>query len=108
MALLAGPGLSPNAPDNWAGPGGSGTPQGIGDWSAMVHDYNFWNWNGGKGNDPITLGSYFSLRNSPEKAQALIQSNHNLVRNAGGNQGVKMELMFGVVNAFQWYVKSWK
>ncbi len=38
MALLAGPGLSLNAPDNWAGPGGMGTPQGQGDWAAMVHD----------------------------------------------------------------------
>ncbi len=108
MALLAGPGFSLNAPDNWAGPGGRGTPQGQGDWSAMAHDYNFWNWNGGMGTDKITLGSLFSFRNSPEKAQALIHSNHNLVRNAGGNQSVKMELMFGVVNAFQWYVTSWK
>jgi hypothetical protein len=83
MALLAGPGLSPNASDNWAGPGGRGTPQGTGDWTAMVHDYKFWNWNGGQGSDAIGLGSYFSFRNSPEKAQALIQSNHNLVRNAG-------------------------
>ena len=31
-----------------------------------------------------------------------------LPRNAGGIQGAKMGLFFGVVNAFQWYANSWK
>src|SRR5689334_15219450 len=67
MALFAGPGLSLNAPDNWAGPGGRGTPQGQGDWAAMAHDYNFLT-NG------ITIGSYFNPFISRATAKALIQS----------------------------------
>ena len=74
----------------------------------MIHDYNFFNWNGGNGNDKITLGSYFSFHNSPEKIQAIIQSDHNLVRGFHGAQAAKMRLFFGAVNAFQWYVGSWK
>jgi len=35
-------------------------------------------------------------------AKALIQSNNNLITNAGGIQGVKMGLFFGIVDAFQW------
>jgi hypothetical protein len=101
MALLAGPGFSLNAPDNWAGPGGMGTPQGQGDWAAMVHDYNFFTNN-------ITIGTYFDPFVSRATAKALIQSDNNLIRNAGGAQAVKMGTFFGVVNAFQWYSNSWK
>ena len=95
MALLAGPGFSPDGPDNWAGPGGMGTPQGQGDWAAMVHDYNFFTNN-------ITIGTYFNPFVSRATAKALIQSDNNLVGHAGGAQSVKMGMLFGVVNAFQW------
>jgi RHS repeat-associated protein len=95
MALLAGPGFSLDAPDNWAGPGGMGTPQGQGDWAAMAHDYNFLT-NG------ITIGSYFNPFISRATARALIQSDNNLIGHAGGAQAVKMGMFFGVVNAFQW------
>ncbi len=95
MALLAGPGFSLDAPDNWAGPGGMGTPQGQGDWAAMVHDYNFFTNN-------ITIGTYFNPFVSRATAKALIQSDNYLVGHAGGIQSVKMGMLFGVVNAFQW------
>jgi RHS repeat-associated protein len=95
MALMAGPGFSLDAPDNWAGPGGMGTPQGQGDWAAMVHDYNFFTNN-------ITIGTYFNPFVSRATAKALIQSDNNLVGRAGGIQSVKMGVLFGVVNAFQW------
>ena len=91
--LVSGP-LDPST-DHWAGPGGFGPPGGQGDWAASVHDYNF-NTNG------IKIGTYFNPTISPETARALIQSNNNLIRNAGGIQSVKMGLFFGVVNAFQW------
>ncbi|HEY6249730.1 MAG TPA: hypothetical protein VI685_07195 [Candidatus Angelobacter sp.] len=39
--------------DQWAGRGGMGVPQGQGDWTAMVHDYNL-NMN------KITIRSYFN------------------------------------------------
>jgi hypothetical protein len=100
--LVSGP-LDPST-DHWAGPGGMGPPGGQGDWAASVHDYNF------NSND-ITIqntGHYFGLHVSPETAKALIQSNNQLIRNAGGVQGVKMGLLFGAVNAFQWYASSWK
>ena len=100
--LVSGP-LDPSQ-DNWAGPGGMGPPGGQGDWAASVHDYNF-NTNG------ITIqntGHYFGLHVSPETAKALIQSNNQLIRHAGGVQGAKMGLFFGAVNAFQWYASSWK
>jgi hypothetical protein len=70
--------------------------------SAARHDYNF-NTNG-----PITISNYFNPTLSPATSKALIQSNSNLIRNAGGVQGVKMGMFFGVVNAFQWYANSWK
>jgi hypothetical protein len=89
-----------NGKDNWAGPGGMGPPQGTGDWRAAVHDYNF-NTNG------ITIGSYFNPHLSPAASRALIQSNNNLMR-TGGVQGAKEKLIFGVINAFQWYADSWK
>ena len=95
MALFAGPGFSPNAPDNWAGPGGMGTPQGQGDWAAMAHDYNL-HTNG------ITLGTFFNPFVSRATAKALIQSDNYLIGHAGGAQAVKMGMFFGVVNAFQW------
>ena len=94
MALLAGPGLSVNAPDNWAGPGGMGTPQGQGDWAAMVHDYNYFT-------NYITIGTYFNPFISRATAKALIQSDNYLIGHAGGAQAVKMGAFFGVVNAFQ-------
>ena len=53
-------------------------------------------------------GHYFGLHVSPETAKALIQSNNQLIRHAGGVQGAKMGLFFGAVNAFQWYASSWK
>ena len=96
MALLAGPGLSFGAPDNWAGPGGMGTPQGQGDWAAMVHDYNY-------ATHHITIwGTYFNPFISRATAKALFQSNSHLTRNAGGAQSVKMGLFFGFVDTFQW------
>ena len=94
MALLAGPGFSPDAPDNWAGPGGRGTPQGQGDWAAMAHDYNFFTNN-------ITIGTYFNPFVSRATAKALIQSDNYLIGHAGGAQAAKMGIFFGVVNAFQ-------
>ena len=81
--------------DRWAGPAGMGPPQGRGDWSAMLHDYNF-------DTNRITIGTYFNPTISKATAKALIQSNRNLIRNAGGVQGVKMGIFFGVVNVFQW------
>lgn len=93
MQILSGPLDFWN--DYWAGPAGMGVPGGQGDWAASMHDYNF-NTNG------ITLGTYFNPTVSPQTARALIQSNSNLIRNAGGFQGVKMGLFFGGVNAFQW------
>ncbi len=90
--------------DHWAGPGGMGPPGGQGDWAASVHDYSF-------NMHDITIqntGHYFGLHVSPETAKALIQSNNTLIRNAGGVQGVKMGIFFGIVNAYQWYASSWK
>jgi RHS repeat-associated protein len=81
--------------DRWAGPAGMGPPQGRGDWAAMVHDYNF-------NTNKITIGTYFNPSISKATARALIQSNNNLIRNAGGVQAAKMAMAFGVVNAFQW------
>ncbi|MGA9063176.1 MAG: hypothetical protein WB341_16135 [Terracidiphilus sp.] len=72
-----------------------GTPQGQGDWAAAVHDFNY-NSNG------ITIGTYFKPWISRATAKALIQSDNNLIKNAGGVQGAKMGMFFGVVNAFQW------
>jgi hypothetical protein len=100
--LVSGP-LDPSQ-DNWAGPGGMGPPGGRGDWAASVHDYNY------KTNG-ITIqntGHYFGMHVSPGTAKALIQSNSQLMRNAGGVQSVKMGLFFGTVNAFQWYANSFK
>jgi RHS repeat-associated protein len=99
IRLAAGP-LDPST-DHWAGPGGMGPPGGRGDWAASVHDYNF-------STNGITMGSYFNPTLSIAASKALIQSNSNLMRNAGGIQGVKMRLSFGVTNAFQWYANSWK
>jgi len=87
--------------DHWAGPGGMGPPGGRGDWAASVHDYNFFT-------NMITMGSYFNPALSVATYKALIQSNSNLMRNAGGIQGAKMTLFFGVTNTFQWYVNTWK
>jgi hypothetical protein len=87
--------------DHWAGPSGMGAPGGQGDWAAMVHDYNY-DTNG------IRISSYFNPTLSTATSKALIQSNNNLIRNAGGVQSVKMGLFFGTVNAFQWYANSWK
>ena len=87
--------------DHWAGPSGMGAPDGQGDWAAMVHDYNY-DTNG------IKISSYFSPTLSPATSKALIQSNSNLIQNAGGVQSVKMGLVFDVVNAFQWIANSWK
>ena len=101
MRLIAGPGLSPNAPDNWAGRGGMGPPQNHGDRAAMVHDFNF-------SANSVTIGSYFNPTLSLSTSKALITSNNTLLRNVGGNQRVKMGLFFGPLNAFQWYANSWK
>ncbi len=91
--------------NNWAGPGGMGAPGGQGDWAASMHDYNYLR----SANDQITIGMYFNPAISPETARALIQSNNMLIRNAGGGaQAGKMGLFFGAVNAFQFYVQSWK
>jgi hypothetical protein len=87
--------------DHWAGPGGFGPPGGQGDWAASMHDYNF-SQNGPAPGQGITIGMYFNPTLSPATSKALIQSNSQLMRNAGGIQGVKMGLFFGVVNAFQW------
>ena len=84
-----------------------GPPGGRGDWAASVHDYNF-STNGPAPGQGITIGNYFNPTLSPATSRALIQSNNSLIRNAGGIQGVKMGLFFGVVNAFQWYANSWK
>jgi RHS repeat-associated protein len=103
--LVSGP-LDPSK-DNWAGPGGFGPPSGQGDWAASVHDYNF-SANGPTPTQGISIGMYFNPTLSPSVSKALIQSNNNLIRNAGGVQGAKMGMFFGVVNAFQWYANSWK
>jgi RHS repeat-associated protein len=105
MQILAGP-LNPST-DHWAGPGGMGPPGGQGDWGASMHDYNL-STNGPEPGRGITIGMYFNPTLSPAVSKALIQSNNTLIRNAGGVQGVKMGLVFGVVNAFQWYANSWK
>ena len=91
-----------NGKDNWAGPNGMGPPTGAGDWRAAVHDYNW---------DPSTnnLGMH-SLLNpalSLATSKALIQSNQQLMK-TGGFQGAKEKMIFGPVNALQWYFNSWK
>lgn len=88
--------------NHWAGPGGFGPPGSRSDWAASVHDFNF------STNGPITIGSYWNPTLSPATANALIQSNSQLIRNARGVEGAKMGLFFGAVNAFQFYVQSWK
>jgi hypothetical protein len=40
-------------------------------------------------------------------SKALIQSNWQLMQ-TGGFQGAKEKMIFGIVNAFQWYADSWK
>jgi RHS repeat-associated protein len=99
VKLAAGP-LDPST-DHWAGPGGMGPPGGRGDWAASVHDYNFYT------ND-LKMGSYLNPTLPVATSRALIQSNSNLMRKAGGIQGGKMRLFFGPINAFQWYANSWK
>jgi RHS repeat-associated protein len=93
MQILSGPLAFWN--DHWAGPAGMGVPGGQGDWAASMHDYNF------DTNGHISLSNYFNPFISQATAKALIQSDNNLIRNAGGFQGAKMGLFFGVVNAFQ-------
>jgi len=90
-----------NGKDNWAGPNGMGVPQGAGDWRAAVHDYNF------STNGPIKIGMYFNPTLSPATSKALIQSNMQLMK-TGGFQGAKEKMVFGPINAFQWYANSWK
>jgi hypothetical protein len=81
--------------DRWAGPDGMAAPSGKGDWAAIVHDYNY-------DTNHVTVSMYFNPFISRTTAHAVIKSNNNLVRNAGGFQGVKMGLFFGTINAFQW------
>lgn len=81
--------------DHFAGPDGMATPGGRGDWAAIVHDYNY-------DTNHITVSTYFNPFISRATSHAFIQSNNKLIRNAGGFQGVKMGLFFGVVDAFQW------
>jgi RHS repeat-associated protein len=87
--------------NHYAGPAGMGPPHGESDWAAMDHDYNF------KTNG-ITIGSYFNPFIKKATAKALIQSNNNLIRNARGIQKIKFGLVFGIINAFQFYVQSFK
>ena len=100
--LVSGPGLSPDGPNNWAGPGGMGPPTGQGDWAASMHDSNF------NANGHIGLSDYFNPTLSPATARALIQSNNNLIGHAGGVQSVNMGMFFGVVNAFQLLTNAWR
>jgi hypothetical protein len=93
MQILSGPLDFWN--DHWAGPDGMATPRGRGDWAAIVHDYNY-------DTNHVTIGMYFNPFISRATAKALIQSNNNLIRNAGGFQGAKMGFFFGAVNAVQW------
>jgi hypothetical protein len=44
---------------------------------------------------------------SPATTKALIQSNQQLMK-TGGFQGAKEKGFFGIVNAYQWYMGSWK
>jgi len=84
-----------NGKNNWAGPGGMGVPQGPGDWAAIVHDYNFYE-NG------IRVIDYINFNIPKSKADALIQSNNNIIRNAGGiAQTVKFGAIFGLINGYQ-------
>jgi len=96
--VVAGP-LDPSK-NNWAGPGGMGPPGGTGDWRAAVHDYNL-------ATNDLTIGSYFNPTLSPAVSKALIQSNGQLMKTRGF-QGVKEKIVFGIVNAFQWYSNTWK
>jgi len=93
MQILSGPLKFWN--DRWAGPDGMGAPSGRGDWAAIVHDYNY-------DTNHVTVSMYFNPFISRASSRAIVQSNNKLIRNAGGLQGVKMGLVFGTVNAFQW------
>jgi hypothetical protein len=64
------------------------------DWTTSMYDYNF-SENGPAAGQGITIGMYFNPTLSPAVSKALIQSNNNLMRNAGGIQGAKMGLFFG-------------
>ena len=86
--------------DNWAGPGGMGPPGGTGDWRAALHDYNWFT-------NKIGTGSLLNPTLSLATSRALIQSNGQLMK-TGGFQGAKEKMIFGPVNAFQWYANSWK
>jgi hypothetical protein len=77
-----------------------GPPGSTGDWKAALHDYN-WDANGIKGK--MLLNPTLSLAQS----KALIQSNQQLMKTSGW-QGAKEKMVFGPVNAFQWYANSWK
>ena len=88
-------------------PNFSKPPGGRGDWAASVHDYNY-STNGPEPGKGISIRDYFNPTLSPATSKALIQSNHKLMRNAGGFQGGKMKLFFGIINAFQWYADSYK
>jgi RHS repeat-associated protein len=98
MKILAGPLAFWR--DHWAGMGGFGPPGGKGDWAATVHDYN-WNLNGPDEAHGINIRMGLNPRLTPEVSKAFIQSNSALYRHAGGLQGAKMRLVFGVVNIFQ-------
>lgn len=98
MKVLAGP--LDFWTDHWAGPGGFGPPGGKGDWAATVHDYN-WKFNGPTEGQTINIGMGLNPRLDPAVSKAFIQSNSALYRHAGGIQGAKMRLLFGVVNIFQ-------
>jgi RHS repeat-associated protein len=81
--------------DHWAGPAGMGVPSGQGDWAAMAHDYNY------DTNGKISISTYLNPFVSSATAKAIIQSNNQLILNAGGLQGIKMGAWFGLVNAMQ-------
>ena len=48
------------------------------------------------------LAEEFVRENPAGERLSLMQSNNQLIGNAGGIQGAKMGLIFGAVNAFQW------
>ena len=88
--------------NQWAGPAGMGPPHGRNNWITMVHDFNF------EKNDRFAIRDYFNPLISKSKSLALRQANSNLIRNGRGIQGIKFALFFGFVNAYQFYVQSFK
>jgi hypothetical protein len=88
--------------NHWASAGGIGPPHGRGDWSAMVHDFNW------DSHDQLGFAEGFNPFISKAKSRDFVRSNHILIQNADGVQRVKMGIVFGSQNVVQVLSHFWR